>query len=151
MPPPGPLGRPDAALPAAPEPPRAATLRSGPPIERITARADFLAAARARKRGTAAFHLQARARGMAGGDDGDRAGGDGGPVRVGITCSRKVGNAVARNRAKRRLREVARLTLPEHGRPGWDYVLVGRAGITAAHPFADMRADLIDALAHVHR
>jgi ribonuclease P protein component len=71
-------------------------------------------------------------------------------MRVGFTCSKKVGNAVARNRAKRRLREVARFVLPLHGRPGWDYVLVGRAEVTATRDFRQMQADLIRALAAVH-
>lgn len=48
-------------------------------------------------------------------------------LRVGFTCSKKVGNAVARNRAKRRLREVARQMLSLYGRLGWDYVLIGKA------------------------
>ena len=72
-------------------------------------------------------------------------------MRIGFTCSKKVGNAVARNRAKRRLREVARLVLPAHGRPGWDYVLVGRATVTAAHDFMAMQADLVQALARIHK
>ncbi len=71
-------------------------------------------------------------------------------MRVGFTCSKKVGNAVARNRAKRHLREVARLVLPLHGRHGWDYVLVGRAEVTATRDFHQMQADLIRALAAVH-
>lgn len=76
-----------------------------------------------------------------------RARGDDDPrTRVGFTCSKKVGNAVARNRAKRRLREVARLVLPEHGRPGWDYVLIGRAGVTAQRPFDALKDDLVRAL-----
>ena len=102
-------------------------------------RADFLAAARGRSQGTTAFHLQARDRG------------DGEPPRVGFTCSKKVGNAVARNRAKRRLREIARLELPKHGRDGWDYVLIGRKEVTARHDFAAMREDLVRALKQVHR
>ena len=54
----------------------------------------------------------------------------------GYTCSKKVGNAVARNRAKRRLREAARAVLPAFsGRDGWDYVLIGRAEVTAARPY----------------
>ncbi len=71
-------------------------------------------------------------------------------IRVGFTCSKKVGNAVARNRAKRRLREVARLELPAHGRPGWDYVLIGRRDVTATRPFDDLRRDLVRALDKLH-
>ncbi|MFT6089727.1 ribonuclease P protein component [Sulfitobacter sp.] len=71
-------------------------------------------------------------------------------VRVGFTCSKKVGNAVARNRAKRRLREIARLALPDRGRDGMDYVLVGRQGATASIPFSQLQADLIKALDILH-
>ncbi len=57
---------------------------------------------------------------------------------------------MARNRAKRRLREIARLILPTHGRAGWDYVLVGRKDVTATHEFAQMQRDLKWALDRVH-
>jgi len=57
----------------------------------------------------------------------DRADGD--PVlRAGFTATRKIGGAVVRNRAKRRLREAARLLLPLHGKPGFDYVFIARNG-----------------------
>ena len=62
-------------------------------------------------------------------------------ARVGLTVSRKVGNAVARNRARRRLRAVAAELLPGHAAAGHDYVLVGRAG-TLRRPYAGLRADL---------
>jgi len=71
-------------------------------------------------------------------------------MRIGFTCSKKVGSAVARNRAKRRLREIARLALPQGGRPGWDYVLIGRAGVTATRPFDDLLSDLRAALSRLH-
>jgi ribonuclease P protein component len=71
-------------------------------------------------------------------------------IRVGFTCSKKVGNAVARNRAKRRLREIARLALPDHGHDGMDYVLIGRQGATASIPFSQLQADLIKALNILH-
>jgi ribonuclease P protein component len=70
--------------------------------------------------------------------------------RVGFTCSKKVGNAVARNRAKRRLREAARVVVPRLGRDGWDYVLIGRADITVSRRFADLVGDLETALGKLH-
>ena len=101
----------------------------------LTERSDFLRAARGPRKVTPGFILQIRNR-----HDGNAV------IRVGFTCSKKVGNAVARNRAKRRLREIARLTLPEHGREGHDYVLIGRANVTAVLPFEHMLADLRKAL-----
>ena len=105
-------------------------------------RRDFLAAARARHRATPGFIVQARLRAPTEPSPG--------PIRVGFTCSKKVGNAVARNRAKRRLRALARAVLPRQGVPGWDYVLIGRSGVTAARDFRAMQADLADALARLH-
>jgi ribonuclease P protein component len=69
-------------------------------------------------------------------------------LRVGFTASRKVGNAVIRNRAKRRLRAAAAQILPVHGSPGTDYVLIARAA-TAARPFEALVADLAAALRRV--
>ena len=106
-------------------------------------RADFLRAARAQRAPMPAFLLQARLR--------DPAEPAETTVRVGFTCSKKVGNAVARNRAKRRLREIARAVIPTEGQAGWDYVLIGRADATADHPFEAMKADLARALRKLHK
>jgi len=72
-----------------------------------------------------------------------------GTVRVGFTASRKVGGAVLRNRAKRRLRAAAAATLPLLGREGHDYVLVARTA-TLSRPFGQLTQDLEKAISAVH-
>lgn len=109
-------------------------------LETLRKRPDFLRAASARRQGTGGFLLQARNR-----DDASAA------VRVGFTASKKIGNAVFRNRAKRRLREVARAILPTLAQPGWDYVLVARPQATVSRPFPELLTDLETALRSVHR
>ena len=66
-------------------------------------------------------------------------------IGVGFTASRKVGDAVARNRARRRLREAARRVLPVHAKPGCDYVVIARAG-TPRRSFDGLVGDLETAL-----
>ena len=133
------------AAKAAPD--RAASGVSGgaPGVALVTLRkrADFLRAASARRQGMPGFLLQARRRD----EDEGRAEA---AIRIGYTCSKKLGNAVMRNRAKRRLRALAREVMPGLARPGWDYVLVGRPGATVERLFADLRADLAAALMRVH-
>jgi len=107
---------------------------------RLKNRPDFLRAAQARRQGTGSFLLQARARGD-----------DSAAVRVGFTASRKIGNAVFRNRAKRRLRALARAVMPALARPGWDYVLVAKPEATVTRAYADLCRDLTAALVSVHR
>lgn len=122
------------------------------PIVVLSKRADFLKAARAKRQGTASMMVQARRRTadeMPEGAHAPQSGATTGP-RVGYTCSKKVGNAVARNRAKRRLREAARVVLPQLGRDGWDYVLIGFRDKTANRPFDALVNDFRYAVKKLH-
>ncbi len=110
-------------------------------LQILKKRGDFLRAARARRRVMPGFILQGCERSAAEAPE---------IIRVGFTCSKKVGNAVVRNHAKRRLRELARLVLPSYGRPGWDYVLIGRAEATSTLPFQQLLSDLKRAVRRIH-
>lgn len=106
-------------------------------MERLRQRADYLATATGAKAPAVGFVLQARRRE------------DEGPARVGFTVTKKVGNAVERNRVRRRLRELVRLNAQGHVRTGHDYVMVGRRGALTI-PFARMIEDFATALGRVH-
>ena len=84
---------------------------------RLTRRPQFLAAAKGVSLARGAVLIQQLDR-----QDGDPA------IRLGFTATKKIGGAVTRNRAKRRLREAARALTPVHGRPGCDYVFIARSG-----------------------
>ena len=115
----------------------------GRKLETLKIRADFLRVASAGHRSAGrSLVLQAalRPEGL----------GDAGRIRVGYTASRKVGNAVIRNRAKRRMRAAAARVLPVDGRPGTEYVLIARAS-TADRPFCGLVADLEAALRRIER
>ncbi len=106
-----------------------------PPLRRLTKRRQFLACAKGRSLSRGAVVVQALARG---GDD--RA------IGIGFTATKRVGGAVVRNRAKRRLREAARLLAPLHAQAGHDYVVIARMGAAErAWPrlLDDMRSALI--------
>jgi len=106
-------------------------------MERLKQRADFLAAATGTKVPAAGFVLQTRKRA------------DDGPVRFGFTVSKKVGNAVERNRVRRRLKEVVRLSDPVRMHSGHDYVLVGRQAALKL-PFDRIAQDFEGALRRAH-
>jgi len=103
------------------------------PLQRLTRRTEFLKVASGRRKSVApGLILQAL----------PQAGND---VRVGFTASRKVGNAVARNRARRRLRAAAAQMLPAHAARGHDYVVIARQE-TLERPFGDLLGDLAQGL-----
>ena len=105
-------------------------------LTRLKRRSDFLRTAAARhKAAVPGLVLQVASR-----SEGAEA-----PPRIGFTATRKIGNAVLRNRARRRLRAAANLLLPAHAKPGRDYVLIAR-GDTAARPWPELLADLETAL-----
>jgi ribonuclease P protein component len=102
-------------------------------IERLRKRPDFLACAKAAHCARGAVLVQARPR-------------DEAPlVRAGFTATKRIGGAVERNRAKRRLREAARLLLPALASPGFDYVFIARGGVTT-RPWPRLLDDVKSAL-----
>jgi ribonuclease P protein component len=107
-------------------------------VSRLIKRADFLRLSRGRKWAAPGLVLQ-----MAPTPEPSTA------LRIGFTATKKLGNAVVRNRVKRRLREAARQVLPLSGQAGHDYVLIGREA-TAERPFASLLDDLKLALRKVH-
>jgi len=111
-------------------------------MERLRRRTDFRAAAAGLRASGAAFAVQARRRA------------EDGPARIGFTVSRQVGHAVERNRVRRRLREMVRLTesqgsLGDVLRGGHDYVLIGRRAALAM-AFGEMRRQFDAALIRIH-
>ncbi|MGB3165945.1 MAG: ribonuclease P protein component [Alteraurantiacibacter sp.] len=98
----------------------------------LTKRADFLTANRGLRVARPGFVLLTRPNGGEG-------------VRYGITVTKKIGNAVVRNRMKRRFRDLLRAALPESGLPDHDHVLIGRAG-GVERDFAQMGEELRIAL-----
>ncbi|MCY4260760.1 MAG: ribonuclease P protein component [Rhodobacteraceae bacterium] len=106
---------------------------AGISLERIKQRRDFLHVAEGAGWQTPGFILQGRRRTACNRE---------GLIRIGFTCSRKVGNAVVRNRARRRLAHAADIVLPHHGIPGWDYVMIGLRFRTVSRNFAKLTQDL---------
>lgn len=112
------------------------------PVARLKRRADFLRVGRARKRWAApGLILEVAARPP---EDGDPDHTEAAP-RVGFTASRKIGNAVARNRARRRLRAAVEKVMAPHAKSRRDYVIIARQA-TAERPFTDLMLDLETAL-----
>lgn len=98
----------------------------------LTRRSDFLAANRGLRIARPGFVLLARPN-------------EGAGLRFGITVTKKIGNAVVRNRMKRRFRALVRELLPEQGLPDHDHVLIGREG-GVERDFAKLREELSAAL-----
>lgn len=105
-------------------------------IDRLLHRADFLKARKGRRIHAPAFLIQVIP---------NRSAGTGEFARVGFTVTKKLGNAVTRNRIKRRLRAAVRETFPTTARPGFDYVIIARAA-AQTRPYERLLDDLRTAL-----
>ena len=114
-----------------------------PALHKLRGRREFLAVAKGDKQVRQGLVLQARSRQP---DIGINAA----DIRFGLTATKKIGNAVIRNRTRRRLRALAREILSAHGQPGYDYVLIGRAA-TKHRTWEGLRTDMRSALKKVHK
>ena len=101
-------------------------------LETLSKRVDFIAASKAEKFIGKSIIVQARPNSVE-------------TIRVGYTASKKVGNAVMRNRAKRRMRAAAAETVAQYATSSTDYVLIGRAESTCNTEFKDLKLELIHA------
>lgn len=101
-------------------------------LQTLSKRVDFIAASKAKKFIGKSIIVQARPNSLE-------------TIRVGYTASKKVGNAVMRNRAKRRMRAAAAETVAQYGTSSTDYVLIGRAESTCNTKFKDLKFELIHA------
>ena len=106
-------------------------------LETLSKRSDFVAASKAEKYVGKSIIVQARPNSLQ-------------TIRVGYTASKRVGNAVARNRAKRRMRAAVAETLAFYGTPGTDYVLIGRAQTTCSTKFEELKNELICAFENLN-
>ena len=106
------------------------------PLQVLTKRADFVAANKGLRNARPGFVLLTRPNGGRG-------------VRYGVTVTKKIGNAVVRNRMKRRFRELLRAALPTGALADHDHVLIGRAG-GVERDFATMADELGKSLARAH-
>lgn len=109
---------------------------SAPALRRLRARSEFLFVRQGAKAVRPTVIIEARRRAPEG------------PCGVGFTASKKIGGAVVRNRARRRLKEAARRSVPRLGAPGADYVFVARAATPEA-PWAALLDDIESALISV--
>ena len=106
-------------------------------LETLSKRSDFVAASKAEKYVGKSIIIQARPNSLQ-------------TIRVGYTASKRVGNAVARNRAKRRMRAAVAETLAFYGTSGTDYVLIGRAQTTCNTKFEELKNELICAFENLN-
>ena len=125
-----------------------------PALHTLRVRRDFLAVAKGDKQVRRGLVLQARQRDVNAitdlDDARDSASDTETAIRFGLTATKKIGNAVIRNRTRRRLRVLAHEILSAHGQPGYDYVLIGRAA-TKHRTWDGLRTDLRSALKKLHK
>ena len=111
-----------------------------PILQTLKSRPEFLAVRGGRRSSTPAFLIEARERPAAE---------NGGTARFGFTITKKIGNAVTRNRIRRRLKAAFAATAPDHARPSCDYVIVARHA-ALDRPFATLLEDVARAFAALH-